>query len=57
MATFVTQHTLQHFRIGNQSISEEEPPMAAKVKAGLIFGAIVLFSVAAQAFFTLNPGS
>jgi hypothetical protein len=31
--------------------------MANKVKAGLIFGAIVLFSVAAQAGLGTTPGS
>jgi hypothetical protein len=31
--------------------------MANKVKAGLIFGAFVLFSVAAQAGLGITPGS
>jgi hypothetical protein len=40
----------------DESNSEEEPPMQ-KVKAGLIFGAIVLFSIAAQAGLGVIPGS
>lgn len=35
--------------------SEEEPPMSAKVKSSLVFGALVLFSVAAQAALVVTP--
>jgi hypothetical protein len=40
----------------DKSISEEVPPMQ-KVKAGLIFGAIALFSIAAQACVSVTPGT
>lgn len=43
---------------GGQALdSEEETLMLNKVKAGLILGAMVLFSVAAQAAFIVNPYS
>lgn len=37
--------------------SEEEPPMSSKLKSGLVFGAIVLFFVAAQAGLIVTPGA